>query len=59
MPAVRSETPTHEPIVTLETFVQVSTLLAARATGGRRSVGKLSKAPKPSDRAEGAGALPV
>ena len=30
MPAVRSETPTHEPIVTLETFVQVSTLLAAR-----------------------------
>ena len=43
MPVVRSETPTHEPIVTLETFVQVSTLLAARATGGRRSLGKLRK----------------
>ena len=30
MPAVRSETPTHEPIVTLETFVQVNTLLGSR-----------------------------
>jgi hypothetical protein len=48
MPAVRSETRTHEPIVTLETFVQVSTLLAARATGGRRSLGKLSKDRPPS-----------
>jgi hypothetical protein len=48
MPAVRSETPTHEPLVTLETFVQVSTLLAARATGGRRSLGKLSKDRPPS-----------
>ena len=48
MPAVRSETPTHEPIVTLQTFVQVSTLLAARATGGRRSLGKLSKDRPPS-----------
>jgi site-specific DNA recombinase len=43
LPAVRSDVPTHEPIVAMETFMQVSTRLAARATGGHRSLGKLSK----------------
>lgn len=43
LPAVRSEVPTHAPLVTMETFIKVGTRLAARSSGGRRALGNLSK----------------
>ena len=61
MPAVRSETPTHEPIVTLRD-VRPGQYPAGGARDGRPTVAgqaQQRQAPKPSDRAEGTGALPV